>query len=62
MKNPITARRDGAFQMCAFTHTFASSVNATSAPPRATTTEARFRWDHRSNSIEQIKIEKGIVQ
>lgn len=60
MENPSTARGAGAFRVTS-TATFASPVDATCGPVRATKSETRFYWDRRSNSVQRLTRHLGRV-
>ncbi len=60
MENPSTARGAGAFRVTS-TATFASPVDDTHGPVRATKSETRFYWDRRSNSVQPLMLHGGRI-
>ena len=61
MKNPNSARGAGAFRVTS-TATVASPVDAMRGRGHASPPDRRFRWCAASNSVEPLKIRKGMIE
>lgn len=60
MKNPNSASGAGVFPVTS-SATLASSVDATLGRAFATQFERRFRWCSLSNSVQPLRLEKGVL-
>jgi len=60
MKNPNSACGAGAFRVT-LDATVSTSSDATVCPFLATQFERRFRWCNLSNSVQPLKLTKGVL-